>query len=322
MVRRTTQVKSSRDSGWRIPTKRLIQLLILGALVYIVIAGMGGLRQSLQAVKTAGPAELIAAAGCIVLSYGAAALTYKMLVPNTIPFMPTLLVQISTGLTNRLLPGGLGGMGINALYLKKRGLSLPAATAIVATNNTLGLIGNMLLLGVIALIFPAGLSLIQFPGIPMPLLITVAAGLVVVVLVVISQKKARVRSRQFIAEAARYLRLAAHRPRANLLALVSSCSLTALHATALYLVLAALNVHIAWGMALLAISAGAFVGAAIPTPGGIGGAEAGIAAALVAVSVLPPLAAAAALIFRALTFWLPLIPGYMALRVVEKRYLY
>jgi undecaprenyl-diphosphatase len=52
------------------------------------------------------------------------------------------------------------------------------------------------------------------------------------------------------------------------------------------------------------------IGSAVPTPGGVGGVEAALTAALIAYGVDNATAAAIVLFFRTLTFWLPTIPGY------------
>jgi len=57
------------------------------------------------------------------------------------------------------------------------------------------------------------------------------------------------------------------------------------------------------------------VGSAVPTPGGVGGIEAALTAALIGAGVDGATAAAIVLLFRLFTFWLPTIPGYGMLRL-------
>jgi uncharacterized membrane protein YbhN (UPF0104 family) len=61
----------------------------------------------------------------------------------------------------------------------------------------------------------------------------------------------------------------------------------------------------------------------LPVPGGVGGVEGGMIAALVAFDVDPGLAVVAVLVYRAVTFWLPMIPGvvaYLQLRRTVERW--
>ncbi|MDB5181368.1 MAG: phosphoesterase PA-phosphatase related [Candidatus Saccharibacteria bacterium] len=301
--------------------RTVVQLLLLGIILYVVAIGIGGLRLSMDAIRSADPLLLAVAAVTVALSYVLAAMTYILLAVRRLRFGPTLLVQISGGLVNRLLPGGLGGLGINAYYLKKCGHSLPEAMTIVATNNLLGLVGNVLLILGVGAFFPA-----TFPALPK---LSVAWQIYALGSVMLVALILYIRAHQAITglmvrslrQMWQYILLSARRPRRTSAALLSSCALTALHATAMYAVLLAVGVELPWPVSLLAISSGALAGAAIPTPGGLGGAEAGIVAILLAFDVTSGIAVAAALVYRGLTYWLPLVPGYLALRVVEKRYL-
>jgi len=66
-----------------------------------------------------------------------------------------------------------------------------------------------------------------------------------------------------------------------------------------------------WAVLIQAFFVG-MLGNLLPMPGGVGGVEGGMIGALVAFNVDGGLAVAAVLIYRAFTFWLPLIPGVIA----------
>lgn len=61
------------------------------------------------------------------------------------------------------------------------------------------------------------------------------------------------------------------------------------------------------------------IGSAIPTPGGVGGVEAALTAALLSYGVDNAAAAGIVLLFRMLTFWLPTVPGYLFLQYTQRR---
>jgi Lysylphosphatidylglycerol synthase TM region len=54
------------------------------------------------------------------------------------------------------------------------------------------------------------------------------------------------------------------------------------------------------------------LGNLLPLPGGVGGVEGGMIGAFAALGVDAGLAVVAVLVFRALTFWLPMVPGVVA----------
>ena len=60
------------------------------------------------------------------------------------------------------------------------------------------------------------------------------------------------------------------------------------------------------------------LGNLLPMPGGVGGVEGGMIASFVAFGVDAGLAVVAVLIYRAFTFWLPLIPGVIAFFQLRK----
>lgn len=66
-----------------------------------------------------------------------------------------------------------------------------------------------------------------------------------------------------------------------------------------------------WAVLVQAFFCG-MLGNLLPMPGGVGGVEGGLIGALVAFNVDGGLAVVAVLVYRAFTFWLPLIPGVIA----------
>ena len=72
----------------------------------------------------------------------------------------------------------------------------------------------------------------------------------------------------------------------------------------------------AMGVAYLVAKA---VGSLVPTPGGIGGVEAVLTAGLTAAGVPSATAATSVIVFRLLTWWLPVIPGWFAFTALQRR---
>lgn len=322
MIRKISSIRAGkRVNNIRHHKRAIIRLFIIGLVIYMVFAGIGGLDRSIAAIRSADLWYIGGATLAVMMSYFIAALTYVLLSTKKIRYLPTLLVQISGGLVNRLLPAGLGGLGINLLYFKKNGYSLPAAAAVVAVNNSLGFFGNALLVIVVSVFFPVRLPEVTAPSASLPIVVIVVVTFMAAYLLVVRNhavaRIAKTTLREILGFGGALLR----QPVRSAAAVISSCAMTGSHTMAMYLVLLALAVDVSWPVALLAISAGALAAAAVPSPGGLGGAEAGIAAVLVSFSVSASSAIAAAIIYRGLTYWLPLLPGYFALRAVEKRYI-
>jgi uncharacterized protein (TIRG00374 family) len=63
----------------------------------------------------------------------------------------------------------------------------------------------------------------------------------------------------------------------------------------------------------------AAIAAASPTPGGLGAIEAALVAGLTGVGIHAGPAVAAVIVYRLSTYWLPIVPGWISWRVLQKR---
>jgi undecaprenyl-diphosphatase len=59
--------------------------------------------------------------------------------------------------------------------------------------------------------------------------------------------------------------------------------------------------------------------AAAPTPGGLGAIEAALVAGLTGVGVQAGPAVSAVLLYRLATYWLPVLPGWLSFRFLQRR---
>jgi uncharacterized protein (TIRG00374 family) len=117
--------------------------------------------------------------------------------------------------------------------------------------------------------------------------------------------------KQLIAYRQRPLRLGA--------VLLVSVSLTLCNVASLYYCLAALGVQASFVAVVLIFTLGVGVGTITPTPGGLGGVEAGLVAGLVAYHVSGAEALAAVLLYRFVSYWLALLVGAGAFVAAERR---
>jgi glycosyltransferase 2 family protein len=64
--------------------------------------------------------------------------------------------------------------------------------------------------------------------------------------------------------------------------------------------------------------AGAIVGSAVPTPGGLGGIEAALTAGLITAGTPSSLAVSSVLLYRLSTYWLPIPFGWISLNYLQR----
>lgn len=297
-------------------TLRRRRLPILGAvlllgLAYVAVPQLGFFDTSWGVLLGSDWRNFALAVGFLLLSFGAAASIYQLLTPKKLQFGQTYLVQIAGAFAGKVLPVGLGSISVNYLYLRKRGCSQPVAATVVAVNNLLGFVGHGLWLLILALFFSSQLH--AFTGRQLAngwLLFGLALGLSIVATGLALLRK---RLRGILTGVSKQLRAYRDKPGRLVGALASSMLLTACNITIVWLSALALDVPLTVVGAAVALTAGILAQTATPTPGGLGGVEAGLIAGLVLGGMQVENAIAVTILFRFVTFWLPLAAGSLAL---------
>ncbi len=148
----------------------------------------------------------------------------------------------------------------------------------------------------------------------------IVAGLAAATVAVTTSSQLRHKLHQAIASLGKALTSYRHQPRTLGIALLTSMALSVTYVLALMAAGQALGLDLSFSYYFMVYSFSILTGAATPTPGGIVGVEAGLAAGLIAYGTAADTALAVALLYRLITYWLPLVPGFIALRVVQHRY--
>ena len=76
---------------------------------------------------------------------------------------------------------------------------------------------------------------------------------------------------------------------------------------------------LAWPAIAVVYLAGSAIGSVAPTPGGLGAVEAALSAGLTAAGLDGTTAVSAVLLFRVVTYWLPVAPGWVAFQYLQRR---
>jgi uncharacterized membrane protein YbhN (UPF0104 family) len=303
---------TSRRSLTRVHWQSIAILVFAAVFLYLIIPHLGSLHQSLSVVRHAQIDWLVLALLAALGTYPAAAGVYQCLAKHRLRYLQTVSVQLAGTFVNRVLPAGLGALSVNFDYLRKRHHKSVEAGSVIAMNNLIGLIGNILLLGSVLLLKPMPIR-----GISMPhsrLLYIVAAIVVAVaVAVVVWSRKWRDDLYKTLRGLQRNILNYRAQPGRIVGALVISMSLTLLNTACLAACGRALGVHLTITQLLVIMTAGVAVGTITPTPGGLFGAEAGLFAGLTAYAIPAAPALAVVLLYRLFTYWVPLIFGAPAL---------
>lgn len=273
-------------------------------------------HRSLETARSASIRWLVPSLLAMAVTYLLAAEIYGRLALHRLRFWQTVLVEVAASFINRLLPAGLGGLGLHGVYLFRRKHTAAEATVVVSVNNLLGIVAHMLLLACVVLARPGVIGQLHF-GDTYEVSWRLIAGCAVLVLGLLLIPYLRQLLQRFIQNLVVSIRRV--RPQAAAQALLLAMFLTATYTLILLCCARSLGVSLGALQVFVVFSLGMLAGTATPTPGGLVGVEAGLFAGFVAYGLPATTAGAVVLLYRLVTYWLPLFPGLVALPIARKR---
>jgi undecaprenyl-diphosphatase len=253
---------------------------------------------------------LLLCALATIVGYAMTAVVITAATPVRLPRWPTLVLQLASSFANRLAPSGLGATALTVRYLERKGATRSSAAASVVVKGSMGVAVRVILF-VALLPFFGGVG----RGRELPdderLLIALAGVLAVLGLV---SRVVHVPPRW--SEAVRCgcdtAWAVVRRPRRALVLLGGTAAVTLLHVVGMYFALHSVGAGTTFVDTTLVYLVAGTIGSLSPLPGGLGAFEAALVTGLAATSTSPAAAAAAVLLFRLVTFWLPVLPGFLA----------
>ncbi|MET8683457.1 lysylphosphatidylglycerol synthase domain-containing protein [Streptomyces sp. NPDC004732] len=257
-----------------------------------------------------------AAVGFSMLSYFAAAMSLLGFVPERVPFLRAVAAQVAGSFVKIVAPAAVGGVALNTRFLQRSGVRSGLAVASVGASQLFGLGSHILLL----LIFGYLTGTEKTPSFTPSR--TVIAGLLsvaVLVLVVTAipflRKFVVTRVRSLFAGVVPRMLDVLQRPQKLLTGIGGMLLLTLMFVLCLDASVRAFGNEEMTSLSLASVAvvflAGNALGSAAPTPGGVGAVEATLTLGLIAVGVPKDVAAPAVLLYRLLTLWLPVLPGWL-----------
>ncbi|GGT35493.1 YbhN family protein [Nonomuraea spiralis] len=252
-------------------------------------------------------------------SFVAAALMLRGFVPERLPLWRTVLVQFASSFVKLVAPAAVGGVAINTRYLQKRGISPALAVASVGASQLIMLVFHIALLLLFAYITGSAAATSFTPSRGLVVAMLAIALLVAVVLGVPPLRRiVTVRMRTLFSNVLPRLLDVLQSPAKMIEASVGTLMITIAFVACLDACVAAFGGQLSFtAVAVVYLTANA-IGSAAPTPGGLGAVEYALTLGLVAAGLEWDLAASAVLLFRLLTFWLPVLPGWAAFTYLQR----
>jgi uncharacterized protein (TIRG00374 family) len=303
----------------RIRPRTLLTLVASVAAVYLLAGELG--RTSLRTVlREADWRWTIAALALSAATYAAATEALIGFVPGRLSFRRTLLAQLASSFVTLVTPAAVGGATLNIRYLQRQKISAAVAAASVGVAQVVAFVLHVLLILVFAAI--AGSSGSEPIQAPPRWAWFVLAGLVLIALVVLAipagRRLLRARLSPMLGQVLPRLLEVAQQPGKLAQGIGGTLLLSFCYIFCLAACVAAFSRSVPIAKIGLVYLTGSAIGSIIPTPGGIGAVEAALTAGLTAAGVPGAAAASAVLLFRLLTFWLPIPFGWGALKYLER----
>lgn len=255
------------------------------------------------------------AAASMVLTHvmGAAVLTGSTM--QTLRPATTFSVQFAVSFSNRLAPSGLGGMATTAWYLRRRGAEPAAAAASIAIASTAGFIQHVVFTAATLAVVAPRLLGHWHPARHWAVGVAVAGAAALLGFAFRHQIASRLPLRSFAREFGDVI----SSRRRSLLLFGGSAGVTTSYAAALGASMYAFGVRIGPVDVLAAYLAASALAAGSPTPGGMGAAEAALIAVTTGLVGQSGRVVEAVLAYRFITYWLPAVPGALALIQLRRR---
>ncbi|MDQ1036289.1 uncharacterized membrane protein YbhN (UPF0104 family)/tRNA A-37 threonylcarbamoyl transferase component Bud32 [Streptomyces sp. V3I8] len=257
-----------------------------------------------------------AAALFSMLSYFAAAMSLLGFVPERVPFVRAVAAQVAGSFVKIVAPAAVGGVALNTRFLQRAGVRPGLAVASVGASQLFGLGCHILML----LSFGYLTGTEKTPSLSpsrtvIAGLLTVAVLVLVVTSVPFLRKFVATRVRSLFAGVIPRMLDVLQRPQKLITGIGGMLLLTACFVMCLDASIRAFGNEDMPAISIASVAvvflAGNALGSAAPTPGGVGAVEATLTVGLIAVGLPKEVAAPAVLLYRLLTLWLPVLPGWL-----------
>ncbi|MDN3294626.1 lysylphosphatidylglycerol synthase transmembrane domain-containing protein [Streptomyces ficellus] len=308
----------------RIKPRTLISIIAGAIALYFLLSQIASAPLSLSTFAEAHWAWVTAGLLFSALSYVAAAMSLLGFVPERVSFWRTVIAQVAGSFVKIVAPAAVGGVALNTRFLQRSGVRPGLAVASVGASQLFGLGAHIMLL--LAFGYLTGTEKTQDFT---PSRTVIAGLLTVAVLVLVAtaipalRKFVSTRLRSLFAGVVPRMLDVLQRPGKLLTGIGGMLLLTGTFVMCLDASIRAFSdgeQPLSYASLAVVFLAGNALGSAAPTPGGVGAVEATLITGLVAVGGLPvEVATPAVLLYRLLTLWLPVLPGWFSFNHLTRK---
>ena len=305
----------------RVRPRTLLMMAVAAGAFYFLLPQLAHVGDSWRAFGSGSWSWIAFVLAMSAVTYLGAAVAMLGTVRQRLAFVPTLFTQLAGSFVNRVTPANVGGMALNGRFLQKSGADAGTAIAGVALNSLAGAASYGALM--VTFFTWSGSDLaksFKLPSASKVLVVIVVVGAVAGGVLVTGWGRRRL---------LKPVRRGIHSSLVNLREVAKSpAKLAMLFGGSLVVTLAYIAAFAgaarAFGGTLPVATLGAVylggkaIAAAAPTPGNLGALEAALAAGLTGVGMTAGAAVSAVLTYRLATYWIPILPGWLAWHLVQR----
>ncbi len=302
----------------RVRPRTLVLIVVGSAAAYVLLSQLADV-DLVGLLRQANGWWLLAALLLSLVTYAGAAWSLSGFVPERLSFRRTVLAQLAGDFATLVSPPTLGAVAINLRYLQRAGLHPALAAASVGVSQVMAFVVHMILL--LGFGIAAGTQTdFTFDPPRLVVIAVVAVLLALIALLAIPQVRKPLidRVRPTMQEVGPRLITLTQQPGKLLEGIGGVLLLNLAYIGVLLACVEAFGGDLNLSVIAVVYLAGATLGQAAPTPGGLGAVEAALAAGLTAAGLGGGIAVSAVLMYRLVTFWLPTVPGYWAFSWLSK----
>jgi undecaprenyl-diphosphatase len=305
----------------RVRPRTLLTIAALAGAFYYLLPQLADVGSSWHALQSAHWIWLPVVIAFSALTYLASAVSLLGSVSARLPFWPTVLTQGASSFINRVSPANVGGMALNVRYLQKCGVEPSAGVTAVGVNALAGAIVHAVLLVIFLTWAGRGVGrAFKLPS-SSKLLVILAVLAAVIGLIMITRQGRRFAARKLLPSlrsSLASLGRVARSPVRLALLFGGSALVTLAYIAGLVASVAAFGVSASFVQVGAVYLVASFIAAASPTPGGLGAIEAALIAGLTGIGIPSGPAVSAVLLYRLSTYWLPVPPGWLSWRLLQR----
>lgn len=314
-----TEVAPARLERFR--PRTIFSIVALSIAAYIVIPQVASLDLGAM-TATASWRWVAVALGAAALSYVAAALMLMGFVPERLPLGRTVLAQVAASFVKLVAPAAVGGVAVNTRYLQRSGMRPGPAVASVGASQLVGLVTHILLLIMFGFLTGSTAKATQDLAPSRTIVIAVLslgllAGLALTVPRVRREVTTRLKS-MFSGVVPRLVDVL-QSPKKLTTGMGGTLLLTVAFVLCLDASIRAFGGSLPLTAVVVVFLTANALGSAAPTPGGLGAVEGALTLALTISGLSAETATSAVLLYRLLTLWLPVLPGWAAFAYLQRK---